>query len=564
MKLRLIGFACVLLATLPALAQTQMPPSPLPNAVAAGLYVERLADCMACHTIPGGTPFAGGREISTPFGSITSPNITPDRDTGIGGWSDDAFYRALHDGIGQHGEYLYPVMPYTSYTRMTREDVLAIKTYLMTLKPVFAPSAGNDLAFPFDIRATLFGWRELFFTPGTYQANPNHSAEWNRGAYIVQGPGHCGECHSPRNLLGATERSASLSGGTVAQWLAPNISSDPLQGIGAKSLADIEAFLKSGADKALGVAFGPMAEVVHDSLRYATAADIHAIAVYLKEGPDRAAPATGATPAASAAGLAAGQKVYLANCAQCHQDNGRGIPGAVANLAGNAAIKAQNPNDVIVAVLQGLQGPGGGYGQMPGFAGALSDQDVANVANYIRTTWQNQAPANVTPAMVASARAVSRVGAAGTEAARDFDCPSVGTGTVPDALASPGAADFLATDDGAYFSQRVLELVSMTLQKQPGISVASLANMMNAAMCPTVAAMSNLSAAAKRSKLLQLDAQVRQQYAAAAPAPATHVVVSVPLAPNVAQAVHDAAAVSHQTPNAYLSDLIAKQTGTKK
>jgi mono/diheme cytochrome c family protein len=533
-----------------------------PNAsqLAAGLYMERLSDCMACHTQPGGTPFAGGREIATPFGSLASVNITPDPDTGIGRWSDDDFYRALHDGTGKHGEYLYPVMPYTSYTRMTREDVLAIKAYLFSLKPVFAPPLPNGLSFPFDIRPTLFVWRELYFRPGTYQSNPNHSADWNRGGYIVQGPGHCGECHSPRNILGGTEQQASLAGGVVQQWLAPNISSDPLDGIGARSINDIVTFLRTGADHPMGVAFGPMAEVVHDSLRYATDADIHAVAVYLKEGPDRPGPAT--TNVATIADLRAGQTLYLKNCAQCHQDNGRGIQGAIPDLAGNAVLAADRPTDMIVAILQGLQGTGG-YGQMPSFAGALSDANVADIANYLRTAWGDKAPANVTPAMVSAARAQANVGAGGSEAAREFDCPRVGSGVVPDALASAGAANFLASDDGAFLSQRIRELVSMTRQQQPNISDAQLANMMAAAMCPTVAAMSNLSTSARRAKLLSLDAQVQQQIAAAAP-PAARVVVSVPLAPNVAAGLASAAAAKHESPDAYTADLITKQMGSPK
>ena len=213
------------------------------DTVAHGEYMTRAADCMSCHTQQGGTPFAGGRAIGTPFGTLSSPNITPDKDTGIGAWSDDDFYRAVHDGIGHGGEYLYPVMPYTSFTKMTREDVLAVKAYLFTLKPVFAPRPPNGLDFPFNIRPSLFVWRELFFHPGTYQPNPKHSADWNRGAYIVEGPGHCGECHSPRNILGGTETQAGLSGGVVQQWLAPNISSDPLAGVGDRSVADIETFL---------------------------------------------------------------------------------------------------------------------------------------------------------------------------------------------------------------------------------------------------------------------------------------------------------------------------------
>ena len=203
-----------------------------PSLIEKGYYIARLADCMACHTRVGGTPFAGGLEMSTPFGSLSSPNITPDPDTGIGNWSDEEFFRVVTDGIGRHGEYLYPVMPFTSYTKMTRSDVMAIKAYLFSLKPVYAPRAPNHMAFPFDIRSTLVVWRELYFHPGVYEPDPKQSAAWNRGAYIVEGPGHCGECHSPRNILGGTESSKSLSGGQLGNWLAPNISSDPRWGIG--------------------------------------------------------------------------------------------------------------------------------------------------------------------------------------------------------------------------------------------------------------------------------------------------------------------------------------------
>jgi mono/diheme cytochrome c family protein len=540
--------ACLVL---PAAAQAQPAPEP------PGLYMTRLSDCMPCHTKPGGTPFAGGREIGTPFGSLVSPNITPDRDTGIGGWSDDDFYRALHDGLGHQGEYLYPVMPYTSYTRMTREDVLAIKAYLDTLKPVYAPRGPNALAFPFDIRATLFVWRELFFRPGTFTPNAAHSAEWNRGAYIVQGPGHCGECHSPRNIMGATESGESLSGGDVQQWLAPNISSDPLDGIGAKSVDEIVAFLKTGANKAMGVAFGPMAEVVHNSLRYATESDLHAVAVFLKEGPDREVPLAGSV--ATPVQLAHGQKVYLSNCAECHQDNGRGIFGAVPNLASNAAITAEQPRDLIVAVLQGLQGTGG-YGRMPSFAGALSDRDVTDVVNYVRTAWRNKAPANATPDMVASLRAVANVGAAGTEAARGFDCPEVGSGTIAGAVATPAEADFLAADDGAFVRQRVQELLDRLRQQQPGITDAALTNTLNGAFCPAIANRADLTNSQKRALLARLNAAVQEQIASAAPVE-RRVIATVPLKPAVATALDNAAAAQHLTPQAYIATLLSKSAG---
>ena len=380
---------------------------------------------------------------------------------------------------------------------------------------MFAPRRAERVGLSLNIRPSLFVWRELFFHPGTYQPNPKHSADWNRGAYIVEGPGHCGECHSPRNILGGTETQAGLSGGVVQQWLAPNISSDPLAGVGDRSVADIETFLHTGADRPMGVAFGPMAEVVHNSLRYATKDDIHAIAVYLKEGPDRTAAVV--TGVATPTQLRQGRHLYLTNCAQCHQDNGRGIPGAVADLAGNAALAADQPNDVIVAVLQGLQGTGG-YGRMPSFAGALTDANIADIVNYVRTAWKDKAPANATPQLVASARANSNVGAAGTEAARDFDCPQVGSGVLPGALATAAQANFLGSDDGAFLNQRVVEMVTQLRQQQPGISDAQLSNTMNAAFCPAVANRGDLSTGAKRAMLVRLNTLVQDQIAAAAPA----------------------------------------------
>nr|WP_294501387.1 cytochrome c [uncultured Rhodopila sp.] len=497
---RWLSAAAALLAVIgnAAVAQTSVPPAATDPIVAAGLYMERASDCMACHTRQGGTPFAGGRAIGTPFGTLYSTNITPDPDTGIGSWTDDQFYAALHDGIGHGLGYLYPVMPYTSYTRMTREDVLGIKAYLFSLRPVFSARPPNGLSFPFDIRDSLIAWRELFFSPGTFVANPSRSAEWNRGAYLVEGPGHCGECHSPRDLLGATETSASLSGGQVQQWVAPNISSDPLSGIGLRSIADIVTFLHTGTDKPLGEAFGPMGEVVHDSLRYLTEPDIAAIAVFLKDGPDR--PETGPAADATRASLRHGRALYVQNCAQCHQDNGGGIQGVFPNLAGNAAVTADRPDDVAAAVLNGLVAPSGL--RMPGFAGALTDLDIADIANYVRVSWGNKAAPDASMQLVAGIRALSPVGIAGSEAARAFDCPKVGGAAVPGALIGSADAQLFAGSDDA--TNRIQEILSQLRQQQPKPADGSLVNSMIAAMCPAVANSSGLSNQEKRARLMQL------------------------------------------------------------
>lgn len=520
--------ASILLATtllaVPARAQTAPPPapatqpspgqpSPAQTLVERGRYMTIASDCMPCHTRKGGTPFAGGRELATPFGTLSSPNITPDPDTGIGRWSDDQFVGALHDGIGRGGQYLYPVMPFTSYTRLTRDDALAIKAYLFTLTPVLAPRAPSGMAFPFDIRATLFAWRELFFRPGTFKPNPARSAEWNRGAYLVTGAAHCGECHSPRNILGATEQSASFSGGQVQQWLAPNISSDPLDGIGARSVDEIVTFLRTGTSKTLGVAFGPMSEVVHDSISKLTPEDVRAIAVYLKEGPDRKGPDL--TASATPASLKNGQVLYLNNCAMCHQANGAGIPGAIPNLAGNRAILADRPDDLVAAMLNGLKGTGG-YGMMPAFAGALSDSQVADLANYIRTAWANKGVADTTPAMVADIRAASPLGLGGSEAARAFDCPKIGSGIVAGAQADAGQVMEMAS--GMNILDRVDTMVAGLRKSQPGISDAAVTNTVMAAACPSIAANDALGTAEKRRRLLNINDLV-QTYLAANPTP---------------------------------------------
>jgi len=527
------------------------------SAIAHGEYVMHEADCMACHTRPGGTPFAGGRAIATPFGTLISPNITPDPETGIGRWSDDDFYRAVHDGIGHGGEYLYPVMPYTSYTKMPRAAVLAIKTYLFSLRPVYAPRPPNDMAFPFDIRATLLGWRELFFHPGTFKANPKHSTAWNRGAYLVEGPGHCGECHSPRNLLGAVEGREALAGGLVGHWLAPDISANALAGVGGKSIDQIVTFLKTGRDKTEGEAFGPMGLVVHDSLRYLHDADIHAIAVYLKEGPDQPAPKENAV--ASAADLQQGAHLYLGYCAECHQDHGTGIPGSVPNLAGNAAVQAARPNDLVMAVLNGLK-PASGPIAMPGFAGALGDQQIADLVNYIRTGWGNAAVADTAPALVASLRAGNAVGAAGTQAARAFGCPAVGSSVVAHAVLTPEDANFIADSPASQMNQRVDQLIGELRKQQPGISNADLANDLNAAYCPYVANDAALNDAERRARLDRFTAHVFQRLAAAAPTPDVAMTLGVPLPPDEIAKIDAAASARHETPQQWMATALAAQS----
>jgi mono/diheme cytochrome c family protein len=389
-----------------AKADAVAPTDPGPaDTLGHGAYLVHAADCMPCHSGPGQPAFSGGRTLTTPFGRMVSPNITPDKRTGIGRWTDDQFYRIIHDGVGRGGRYIYPVMPFTSYTRMTRQDVLDIKAYLFSLKPISAERAVNQLTFPFNIRASLLGWRIMFFQAGTYRQDPAQSAVWNRGAYLVQGAGHCGECHTPRNLFGAMLLGRALSGGIVDNFYAPNISADPKAGLGARSVGQIMQFLRTGEEQHLGVAFGPMAEVVRDGTSWLTDADLSAMATYLLHAAKR--PETLTPIAITQPQLAAGRMLYGTRCAFCHQPDGGGVPQAFPNLAGNVAVVATRPDSVIAPMLNGLSG-GGTYGAMPSFADALSDQEIAEIANYVRTAWGNRGSANATADLVARLRAIAR------------------------------------------------------------------------------------------------------------------------------------------------------------
>jgi mono/diheme cytochrome c family protein len=253
--------------------------------VQRGEYLARAGDCISCHTTQGGPPYAGGYRLNTPFGYVLSSNITPDPDTGIGGWSADDFYRAMHDGVNPHGQLLYPAMPYDFYSKVTREDIDAIFAYLRTVKPVRNAVVANHMDFPFDLRVTIGVWRDLYFTKGAFKPDPYQPPSWNRGAYLVEGLGHCSGCHSPRNLIGGIEQGKELNGAVVDGWFAPDLTRDVAAGLGAWTVDDIATYLKTGAASGKARAAGPMAEVVQNSLSHLTDADLRAVAQYLKSLP---------------------------------------------------------------------------------------------------------------------------------------------------------------------------------------------------------------------------------------------------------------------------------------
>jgi len=372
--------------------------------ITRGAYLARAGDCIACHTASGGTPFAGGLRMHTPFGVIVSSNITPDKTYGIGAWSDAEFLRAVKHGVAPHGKWLYPAMPYNLYARVTDSDVLAIRAYLNTVPPVHAANASNQLTFPFNIRPLMLGWNLLFFNPAPFQPDPQHSVEWNRGAYLVDGLGHCSACHSGKNLLGGD--TDYLQGYDLEGWHAPEITGNPYTGLGSWSTQDIVDYLQTGTNRYSG-ASGSMGEVVSDSTQYLDAADLKAIAVYLQSIPGSGKTAPAPIPAEDPE-LTLGHQIFLANCAACHQSDGTGVEHMIPAFAGNPGIRAEGANNVIRTILLGGRTAATQLNptsaEMPAFDWKLSDAQVAAVSNVIRNSWGNAAQ-RVTAQQVATLRA---------------------------------------------------------------------------------------------------------------------------------------------------------------
>jgi mono/diheme cytochrome c family protein/uncharacterized membrane protein YphA (DoxX/SURF4 family) len=363
--------------------------------VERGRYLATAADCAACHTKPGGKPFAGGVALETPFGTLIGPNITPDPDAGVGAWTDDEFVAALQEGRGRGGIWLYPAMPYPAYTKMTREDALAIRAYLRTVEPAPDKIDANQLPFPFNIRSDMAVWNALNFRPRRLDLDPSQSAEWNRGRYLVDALGHCGTCHTPKTALGADRDSAYLQGGTLQGWFAPNITADGRKGIGRWSIDELVNYLKTGANHD-AIASGGMGEEVAHSSSYMTDEDLKAIATYLLS----LEPAPQDSPlalAASDARMVTGQAIYKDNCDACHADEGIGVPRLFPRLAGSPAVQSDDPTTLIRTVMFGSQGAATAAAPtgpaMPGFAWRLNDAKVASVLTYIRNTWGNAASA---------------------------------------------------------------------------------------------------------------------------------------------------------------------------
>ncbi|MFD2110375.1 c-type cytochrome [Thiorhodococcus fuscus] len=385
--------------------------------VERGRYLARVGDCESCHTREGGAPYAGGRALKTPYGGVIySANITPSPE-GIGGFSDKDFLTALHEGLSPDGEPYYPAFPYPSFTKVSDEDALAIKAYLDTIEPSDSVPPKPDLPWPLGIRDALYAWQELFFEPGRFEPDSSKSDAWNRGAYLVEGLGHCGACHTPRNLAAAKVGSEALTGAMRQGWHAPD-----LRGLGEEvagfSVDDLAEFLQSGHAKPakIGagprtVAMGPMAEVVHDSLSYLSDDDLHAMAVYLKDLPPiREQPAAIDRQQALDPKLyALGESLYQGWCVACHRDSGQGRPPYVPGLRNNPVVKDAKANNIVMSLLVGsladVTQAYSPYVRMPSFAETLDDTEIAAVATYLRARWGDASGAQVPVSLPARLRA---------------------------------------------------------------------------------------------------------------------------------------------------------------
>jgi mono/diheme cytochrome c family protein len=363
------------------------------STIARGRYLTLAGDCAACHTAEGGKALAGGRPIETPFGDLLSPNITPDRETGIGAWTDQQFIDAMTKGKGPLGDHLYPAMPYPNFTKVTRKDLLAIRAYLATVPPARHAVQVDQLPFPFDYRASMIAWDALFFRSGTFRPRGDKSAAWNRGAYLVEGLMHCGACHTPKNFLGADESHNRFRGYVVQRWFAPDLTVDNRRGIGGWSADDIVAYLKTGHNR-FADATGPMGDEVLESSSKLADSDLRAVATYLKDQPDPGETLT--TPLASDdRAMKMGAAIYRDECSACHTPTGRGIAGMFPSLAGSASVQSKVPTSLIHIVLRGARSVATNGAPtapaMPPFGWLLNDDQVAAVVTYIRNAWGNAA-----------------------------------------------------------------------------------------------------------------------------------------------------------------------------
>jgi mono/diheme cytochrome c family protein len=377
------------------------------EAIEAGETLAALGDCVVCHTAQGGKEFAGGLALPTPFGTIYSTNITPDPETGIGTWSEEAFLRAMHEGIDRAGGYLYPAFPYDHFTKVRDEDLGAIYAYLMTREPVSSTAPDNELPFPLNIRLLMAGWNLLFLDRGAFEPDPTKDDEWNRGAYLVEGLGHCGSCHTPRNFLGAERADIPFAGGEAENWYAPALDANSPAPLAWTEDALVN-YLIDGWDGDHGVAAGPMLPVVNE-VGQLSEDDVYAIAAYLlsfmdpqseeiaagvmsfAEQREFGGPGDAMSDAPVVAGdepVARGEATFERVCANCHRSGGQTVP-----LALTSTVAGPDPRNAIHIIMDGIEPPPGVPGKtMPRFGGTLSDEEIADLLAFMRSRFTRSPP----------------------------------------------------------------------------------------------------------------------------------------------------------------------------
>ena len=369
-------------------------PASTAEQLARGAYLARAGNCAACHTARGGAPYAGGRAIDTPFGAVFAGNLTPDAATGLGAWNADDFWRALHHGRSRDGRLLTPAFPYPNFTLVTRDDADALWAWLRTLPPVAQPNRPHALRWPFNTQMAQALWRTLYFRPGSFEPDPALSATVNRGAYLVNGLGHCGACHASRNPLGGSGALDDAGGSALPNqpWIAPSLTDAAAGGVPGRSADELVRLLKTGVS-ARATVMGPMAEVVAGSTQHLSEPDLHAMVAYLLQLPHAPAPTPPARTQRPPEAMARGEQLYADHCADCHGAQGQGAPGIYPPLAGNPTVTMADARNLVRAITRGGFPPATAgnprpYG-MPGFD--LPHADLAALATWLRAAWGHDA-----------------------------------------------------------------------------------------------------------------------------------------------------------------------------
>ncbi len=490
----------------PASKQVPAPATPAATGdalVARGKYLADVAHCTACHTADNGEAFAGSRPMGTPFGTLYTSNITSDKETGIGNWSEKDFEGALRRGVAKDGSYIYPAMPYIQFTKITDDDIHALYTYFRTVKPVRQVTKKNEMKFPFNVRIGIAGWQAMYLKKARYVRDTSQSADWNRGAYLVQSLGHCEACHSPTNIAMAPKKGQALQGNVVDHWFAPDISGGQFSSIKDWDQQQIATLLKTGHNDKNQAVVGPMQETVDLGTSKMSDIDLNAIAVYLKNQPVQTADKPGKkNESLTVAERTDGRNLYAENCVTCHGVDGKGVAGIAPSLVGAASTNGKEPETAIRALLQGFE-PAGQWGVMPSFAAVYTPQEIADVTNYIRSSWGNAGTGRVTTSSVTRLAKYSDLANATVESA--LVCPS----------APAAALDATTLTQVKALSEEPQQEATNTLVKgykarHPKIANTEIVTAISGAYCRTVMAVSKGTLLDKQKRYVAFTGTVAQ------------------------------------------------------